>query len=677
MSFLSKIDPRSFCRVGEIHVIVGPMFAGKTTALLRRVNLESNDGRNVVMIKSSKDTRYAVDAVVTHDGTKFPCWSLPDLSSFKHRFGVDAYEKVDVIGIDEAQFFGDLYEFCCNAADLDGKTVIVAGLDGDYLRKSFGSVLDIIPLADTVTKLTARCELCSRKAFFTFRKTREIETELIGGADMYMPVCRQHYVNGQTVKEAAKMVLESHEVVGAAARSLKFIYQSKLAPRYDFLQGNNMEFIQSLLNSENENVTGLGASIITHSCQTSMEQKALSDAGVIKKLTCMLGGSVTQKDASLESLATILEGNPDVISKFMEPENGGALGTVTELTKDKNARTRLLACLHMLDCHKEIFSFILIAEKEDLQVLAFEANVIDKLVNHLRNGPLLSRRLEGILIALANMCSRLERCRDRLLSLEKCVTNESKGLSVTEAFSAVEAMHQSFDIYIFFMQAMKFVTDALSQDSGEILHLKGAARCIKLPLCAGSAEGPDHKVLYNIVCRLTLHFCRRLFPRLEPMTFWSHGSNFTGYSKAPLQIDTASNDLKIFVPLLVSALDAISNIVVDFLAHKTMFIQCGGVKQLVQLSKPMDLTIRVKAVCALRNLTFLVNDKCKEEILSELTQLTLRSLICGNFSDIICYLEYPEACVQELALALVRNLVICLSLSKRWIRERKRRWFTG
>ncbi|KAG5577746.1 hypothetical protein H5410_057880 [Solanum commersonii] len=213
----NPIDPRngsknSFRLVGEIHVIVGPMFAGKTTALLRRVNLESNDGRNVVMIKSSKDTRYAVDAVVTHDGTKFPCWSLPDLSSFKQRFGEDAYEKVDVIGIDEAQFFGDLYEFCCNAADLDGKTVIVAGLDGDYLRKSFGSVLDIIPLADTVTKLTARCELCNRRAFFTFRKTNETETELIGGADMYMPVCRQHYVNGQSVNESAKMLLESHKV---------------------------------------------------------------------------------------------------------------------------------------------------------------------------------------------------------------------------------------------------------------------------------------------------------------------------------------------------------------------------------------------------------------------------------------------------------------------------------
>ncbi|TXG55493.1 hypothetical protein EZV62_020749 [Acer yangbiense] len=169
---------------GEVHVIIGPMFAGKTTALLRRIRSEGNDGRNVAMIKSSKDTRYAIDSVL------------------------------DVIGIDEAQFFEDLYDFCCKAADHDGKTIIVAGLDGDYLRRSFGSVLDVIPLAETVTKLSARCELCGKRAFFTLRKTGEKQTELIGGADVYMPVCRQHYVNvnGQVVIEATRSVLESHKI---------------------------------------------------------------------------------------------------------------------------------------------------------------------------------------------------------------------------------------------------------------------------------------------------------------------------------------------------------------------------------------------------------------------------------------------------------------------------------
>ncbi|KAM1765672.1 hypothetical protein ACFX11_004773 [Malus domestica] len=168
-----------------------------------------NAGKNVAIIKSIKDTRYGLDSIVTHDGVKLPCWPLKDLSSFKQKFTPEAYDKLDVIGIDEAQFFEDLYDFCSEAADHDGKKVIVAGLDGDYLRRSFGSVLDIIPLADSVTKLTARCELCGKRAFFTLRKTEELQTELIGGADVYMPVCRQHYVGGQVAVEAARVVLES------------------------------------------------------------------------------------------------------------------------------------------------------------------------------------------------------------------------------------------------------------------------------------------------------------------------------------------------------------------------------------------------------------------------------------------------------------------------------------
>uniref|UniRef100_A0ACD5Z1F5 Uncharacterized protein n=1 Tax=Avena sativa TaxID=4498 RepID=A0ACD5Z1F5_AVESA len=193
---------------GEIHVIVGPMFAGKTTALLRRVHAEAGTGRTVALVKSDKDNRYGLDSVVTHDGTKMPCWALPELSSFQDKLGTEAYNKVDVIGIDEAQFFGDLHDFCCKAADRDGKIVVVAGLDGDYKRNKFGSVLDIIPLADSVTKLTARCELCGRRAFFTLRKTQETRTELIGGADVYMPVCRQHYSDGQIVIEAARIVMD-------------------------------------------------------------------------------------------------------------------------------------------------------------------------------------------------------------------------------------------------------------------------------------------------------------------------------------------------------------------------------------------------------------------------------------------------------------------------------------
>ncbi|KAL6281913.1 hypothetical protein ACE6H2_012842 [Prunus campanulata] len=212
-----QMETASRQRSGEIHVIVGPMFAGKTTTLLRKVQSERGDGRNVAIIKSSKDTRYGLDSIVTHDGVKMPCWALTHLSAFKQKLSPDAYDQLDVIGIDEAQFFDDLYDFCSEAADHDGKKVIVAGLDGDYLRRSFGSVLDIIPLADSVTKLTSRCELCGKRAFFTLRKTEEMQTELIGGAEVYMPVCRQHYVGGQVAIEAARVVLESQVQCGSYA----------------------------------------------------------------------------------------------------------------------------------------------------------------------------------------------------------------------------------------------------------------------------------------------------------------------------------------------------------------------------------------------------------------------------------------------------------------------------
>ena len=121
----------------------------------------------------------------------------------------------------------------------------------------------------------------------------------------------------------------------AGARSLRMIYLSKLAPKYDFLEDKNMDFLLTLLNSDNENVTGLGASIITHSCETSIEQKALSDSGALKKLIGLLGCSLNQRDASLESLATIIKDNPQVILKLAGPESGRALSTITELTKDR------------------------------------------------------------------------------------------------------------------------------------------------------------------------------------------------------------------------------------------------------------------------------------------------------------------------------------------------------
>ncbi|KAH9789820.1 armadillo repeat-containing protein 8 [Citrus sinensis] len=397
------------------------------------------------------------------------------------------------------------------------------------------------------------------------------------------------------------------EVVDAGARSLKMIYQSKMAPKYDFLQEENMEFLLSLLNNESENVSGLGASIISHSCKTSLEQKLLFDAGVLKRLTSLLGGSLIQRDASLESIATIFKNNPEVVSQFVGPDTGRTLSCIIEIVKDRFARTRLLASLCLIvirnasPCYLQdvgiktklinnllellddpgrvgdeaSFAFSsLIAEKEDMQKLAFEVNGVDKLYNHLQKGSLHPRRFEGILLALADMCSKLECCRSRCLSL----------------------------------QVLKLVVDALAHDSSDVrsaacMCLRSVSRSIK-NLSAGSFMNE------TIVIPLV---------RL---------------------LDDTSTAVQ------VAALGAISNIVVDFTTRRSTFIRLGGVKLLVQLSKSMDSTIRLNALRALRNLIFLAEDKCKEEIFMELTASLLASLICD-----------PEPSVQEQALALVRNLV--------------------
>lgn len=198
---------------GSIHLIVGPMFAGKTTALLKRVEAEASAGRRVALVKSDKDTRYGLASIVSHDGRQMPCWAVSSLANFRSQIGEEEYAKLDLIGIDEGQFLKDLYSFCQVAADYEGKTLIVAGLDGDFQRNKFGSILDLVPLADSVVKLSSHCELCGKPASFTFRKTDNRNKEVIGGTDIYMPVCRQHYFSGKIAMEATRTVLDTHKFI--------------------------------------------------------------------------------------------------------------------------------------------------------------------------------------------------------------------------------------------------------------------------------------------------------------------------------------------------------------------------------------------------------------------------------------------------------------------------------
>jgi len=169
----------------SIQIILGPMFSGKTTELLRRIRRYSVSQRKCMLIKYDKDMRYDAEQVATHD--KYMMQATPASRLFNEK---EKAMGCQVIGIDEGQFFPDLVEFCEEMANA-GKTVIVAALDGTFERKPFGRIPELIPLAEDVVKLRAICMKCFEEAPFSQRISAETETEVIGGADKYISCCRK------------------------------------------------------------------------------------------------------------------------------------------------------------------------------------------------------------------------------------------------------------------------------------------------------------------------------------------------------------------------------------------------------------------------------------------------------------------------------------------------------
>lgn len=169
---------------------IGPMFSGKTSWLLKRMAEERERGKRALLVKSQRDTRFAKHEVVAHSGERGECLAVGSVEEAK-----EACEDADVVGVDEGQFLPDLREGSAEMVEGLGKVVYLAGLDGDFARRRFGSVLDVVPLADSVTKLSAVCRRCGSPAPFTLRTVPEPETELIGGDEAYMPACRSCYLS--------------------------------------------------------------------------------------------------------------------------------------------------------------------------------------------------------------------------------------------------------------------------------------------------------------------------------------------------------------------------------------------------------------------------------------------------------------------------------------------------
>jgi len=175
-------------RKGWIEVVCGSMFSGKTEELIRRLRRAQIAHQKVEIFKPSVDTRYDQQDVVSHNESRIS--STPVETSQQLLL---LTQDVDVIGIDEAQFFDSELPVVATLLAGKGIRVIVAGLDMDYLGRPFGPMPEILAMADYITKLHAICVVCGDIANFSYRKSASEARVLLGEKDHYEPRCRTCY----------------------------------------------------------------------------------------------------------------------------------------------------------------------------------------------------------------------------------------------------------------------------------------------------------------------------------------------------------------------------------------------------------------------------------------------------------------------------------------------------
>ncbi len=173
---------------GSIEVICGSMFSGKTEELIRRLKRAQFAKLNVEIFKPSIDTRYDTEKVVSHDSNSIPSTPVPSSANI-----LILASNMDVIGIDEAQFFDQGLVSVCNQLANNGIRVIVAGLDMDYKGNPFGPMPELMSKAEYVTKLHAICVECGNLAHHSHRITDSKKLVLLGELESYEPLCRNCY----------------------------------------------------------------------------------------------------------------------------------------------------------------------------------------------------------------------------------------------------------------------------------------------------------------------------------------------------------------------------------------------------------------------------------------------------------------------------------------------------
>ena len=184
----------------SLELYCGPMWAGKSSTVLGTLRRYSSIGWNILLLTSELDNRYASGMVVSHDHEKYPALavrSLVDVAKTK------VYQDAQLIMIDEAQFFGDLYDFVLEAVDVHQKHVICVGLDGDSDRKPFGDILRLVPHCDSIRKITSFCSECKdgTPALFSYHRSHKVDQVSVGHINHYEPLCRKHFNQKTSAKK--------------------------------------------------------------------------------------------------------------------------------------------------------------------------------------------------------------------------------------------------------------------------------------------------------------------------------------------------------------------------------------------------------------------------------------------------------------------------------------------
>lgn len=178
-------------RRGSIEVITGSMFSGKTEELIRRLRRAGFARLRIQIFKPSVDKRYSELNIVSHNERSIVSTPVENPSSIL----LLAPDDVDVVGIDEAQFFDESIVDVCITLANNGIRVIVAGLDMDFMGNPFGPIPSLLAVADHITKVHAICIRCGNLAQFSFRKSDEESVVLLGEKNLYEPLCRNCFNN--------------------------------------------------------------------------------------------------------------------------------------------------------------------------------------------------------------------------------------------------------------------------------------------------------------------------------------------------------------------------------------------------------------------------------------------------------------------------------------------------